>query len=284
MPSKQSLSTRLPLGATGPGELVDARLQCHHAAQVIVSLGISLLPCRDDDSHTNLGWDSELGAFTTHPLPGTRPFRGGLAIAELELLLLNAGEPVRFPLDGKTVADARQWLLGEVSRAGGDATRMTSAMHYTIPEHPVARGVSFRRSPANAFAELAGYYMMADRVIRSVAAKTPGAGEVRCWPHHFDLGTLITLPDNGAMSRTIGVGLSPGDEWYAEPYFYVSPNPYPSPDRLGTLPFGQWHTQSWTGAVLTASNMLSRSDDPQRCASAFVAAAVEACQTQFLTR
>ena len=274
----QSQRPRLPRGVVPPGQLTDARLQCHHAAQVIVSLGISLLPNRDDDSHTNLGWDPELGALTSHPVPGIAPFRGGLAIAELELLVAGDGIGNRIPLSGKTMADAWQWLLAEVKKAGGDFKRMTNAKHYAIPSHPVAVGAPFQRQPAAAFSELAAYYGLADAVLSGLVAKTPDASTVRCWPHHFDLATLITLPPGGPTTRTVGVGLSPGDDSYGEPYFYVTPVPYPPIDRLTRLPMGRWHTTAWTGAVLTASDMLALGDDPQRIAGEFVEAAVDACR------
>ena len=41
----------------------------------------------------------------------------------------------------------------------------------------------------------------------------------------------------------IGVGLSPGDTYYAEPYWYVSPYPYPGLEDLPVLDgSGFWHT------------------------------------------
>ena len=43
-------------------------------------------------------------------------------------------------------------------------------------------------------------------------------------------------------ARTIGVGLSPGDENISEPYFYVTPWPYPPPAKLPKLPeIGAWY-------------------------------------------
>ncbi|MEP7324567.1 MAG: hypothetical protein ABI836_01345 [Gemmatimonadota bacterium] len=274
----RSQQSRLPRGVVPPGQLADARLQCHHAAQILVSLGISLLPHREDDSHTNLGWDPELRALTTHPVPGTAPFRGGLAIAELELLVAGEGISNRIPLAGRTIADAWQWLLAEVKKAGGDVKRMTDARHYTIPSHPVAAGAPFQRQPAAAFAELAAFYGFADSVLKGLVARNPGAAAVRCWPHHFDIATLITLPPSGPDARTVGAGLSPGDDSYAEPYFYVTPYPYPPVDRLARLPSGHWHTAGWTGAVLKSTDLLSRTDDPEQHTALFFDSALESCR------
>ncbi|HEY9621236.1 MAG TPA: hypothetical protein V6C78_12745 [Crinalium sp.] len=85
------------------------------------------------------------------------------------------------------------------------------------------------------------------------------------------MATLITLPNTQSdESKTVGVGLSPGDQSYSEPYWYVSPYPYPELSSLPVLDIGFWHTDHWVGAVLTASQV----EDEQNL-SAFLTAAVE---------
>ncbi|HET6197153.1 MAG TPA: hypothetical protein VFE12_15430, partial [Acetobacteraceae bacterium] len=79
------------------------------------------------------------------------------------------------------------------------------------------------------------------------------ASPIRCWPHHFDIAVLLPGQRDG---QTIGVGLSPGDASYGEPYWYVTPWPHPSVIGLPPLVAGgEWHAGEWVGAVLTASNM-----------------------------
>ena len=56
-----------------------------------------------------------------------------------------------------------------------------------------------------------------------MAEERADGSPVRCWPHHFDIATLLTI----APGQTIGVGLEPGDGYYDEPYWYV--NQYPAP-------------------------------------------------------
>lgn len=81
------------------------------------------------------------------------------------------------------------------------------------------------------------------------------AYEVRCWPHHFDLATLIPLATNekGELTKSMGVGLSPGDDSLIEPYFYINkwPNMREEELRNSNLKNGYWNTSGWTGAVLT---------------------------------
>jgi hypothetical protein len=88
-----------------------------------------------------------------------------------------------------------------------------------------------------------------------------GDSEVRVWPHHFDAGLLRVVASDaqGNATQTIGAGLSPGDDQYAEPYWYVSPWPYP--ERADALPplsaGGHWHTSGFTAAILTGSGLLA---------------------------
>jgi hypothetical protein len=64
-----------------------------------------------------------------------------------------------------------------------------------------------------------------------------GPGAVRCWPHHFDIATLLSLgrgdPERAAA---IGIGMSPGDAYYPQPHFYISPWPAPPADALPRPP------------------------------------------------
>jgi len=110
------------------------------------------------------------------------------------------------------------------------------------------------------FKEFAKYFGNANAVLKALAANLEGASDVKCWPHHFDIATLITLTDTGdpETSSSIGVGLSPGDESYQEPYFYITPWPYPDLNviRLPKLSVGHWHTEGFVAAILTGTTLL----------------------------
>jgi hypothetical protein len=248
----------LRLAGIDPTSLVDARLQLHHALQVIVSIGISYLPPRPDDSHTNLEWLPEWKALGTNWLQSAQRLRFGLRPAELSLIALNDNAVTsELALHGRTVADAVEWLRGALVAAGYDGARLTTKKHYEIPPHAVASGAAFKRDDPEKFAELSRSYADAHTLTSHIVATRQGASAPRCWPHHFDLATLITLPElPGRGTRTVGVGLSPGDDSYAEPYIYVGPYPHPTQDRLKPLgSLGKWHTQGFVAAVLPASEL-----------------------------
>jgi len=106
---------------------------------------------------------------------------------------------------------------------------------------------------------------------------------VRCWPHHFDIATLIALDPgmNPETARSIGVGLSPGDAGRPHPYFYVTLWPYPKDRELPALEGGGvWNTEGWTGAVLETPALLRAGIGEAQAEQAerFVESAIAACQ------
>ena len=270
------------LGDIAPGALTDARLQLHHAVQIAVSAAISYLDARDDDGHTALTWSPPTRALTTELIPGRQPFRIGVRLEDLTLLAIDNHTnrtTSTFGLAGRTLADGHAWLSAIAAEAGLSADRLTSRKHYAIPEHAVARGAPFALGGGGAFQELTRYWANASEVLEPFSRATEGASEVLTWPHHFDIATLITLP--GASPRTVGVGQSPGDDSYAEPYWYVGPRPRPTPDDLPALAGGgQWHTAGWFGAALPASSFVPSADQRAQIVT-FIDSAVSACRRMF---
>jgi hypothetical protein len=261
-----------------PTGLTDARLQLHQAAQIAVSAAISYIAARSDDSHTALTWIPSLRVLATEAITATRQLRVALRVEDLTLHVLDEkGVQTRsFALPGHTVAEANAWLGEVLAQAALDPRRFTARKHYTIPPHPVASGAVFTLTGGTEFRELAHYWSNAAGVLALLADATDGAGPVRTWPHHFDIATLVQLRGGG---RTIGVGQSPGDDSYAEPYWYVGPNPYPPVAGLPPLAgSGHWHTHGWIGAALPASDYVSATDQRSQVA-AFIDSAVAACRT-----
>jgi hypothetical protein len=271
-----------PLGTVAPTALVDARLQLHQALQVAGAASLSLLRPEPDDSHSNFEWLGDMRLLATRVVPAPRPFRAAVRPVDLTLLVVDGtGHGSNgIALHGRRVDDAFAWLVAQVRAAGAGASRLTLAKHYRIPEHPVAAGLAFDASDREAFHELARWWGDFDLLLRALASRTAGASEVRCWPHHFDLATILALAP--ADARSVGVGLSPGDEWYAEPYVYVSPHPTPAdPSALPSLVAGgHWHADGWVGAVLRGTELTARDPGAQAAhAAAFIDAAVTACRT-----
>jgi hypothetical protein len=258
------------------GLLREARLQAHYAVQWLARAARAYATPRPDDGHTNLGWD--VGALTTHPLP--QHIVLGLDLAGLTLNLWDRPDKAGAPalrLDGRRDADIRDWLGGQLGARGFDPAALDAPLPYQIPDHPLAHGASYAAAENSvALAELVAWYSNADGILgevrQEIVARGVAAPPVRCWPHHFDLDSLIAL---GPPARTVGLGFCPGDEYYDEPYFYISAYPPPDIASLPSLPsIGHWHTHHFTAAVTVADRILA-SDDPRAAAAGFVHAAAD---------
>jgi len=227
-----------------PLTLTDARLQAHWAAQLAATVGRTLATPRPDDSHTSFRWVDARDALVQADRR-----RSGLRLRDLTLLL---GDD-ELPLHGTTIDEAFAWIE---QRAPGVRKELDSP----LPHHAVAGGAAFDATDRARFEELARYYRLANTLLREVR------DDVRTWPHHFDIATLLEF-DGGAKS--IGAGLSPGDESLPQPYWYVNHSPH---DATRTFPplagGGTWNAEGWIGAILPAS----RQGDPR----AFLESAIDA--------
>src|SRR5204862_6822028 len=132
---------------------------------------------------------------------------------------------------------------------------------------------SFNATHSDRFEQLASWYSDAAATLEQLVGTTANASPVRCWPHHFDIATLIQV----APGKTIGLGMEPGDGYWQEPYFYASMYPSPKADApSGELAGnGLWHTRDWIGAVLPASRVAETGQQSQ--VEEFVRSAVREC-------
>jgi hypothetical protein len=270
------------LGRLGASGLRDARLQAHWAVQVLAAAGETFLEPAPDTSHNAMSWDVKQGAFFGRVLSATRPCRVALRVADLTLLVLGADAApfAVLALPGRTLGEADDFVAEQV-QATTRAERARPLVHprYELEPHPLARGGRFER--AAGLPELARWYANAESVLRRLERETPSAGEVLCWPHDFDLATLITveMDRSGEPVRTVGAGFSPGDRFVAQPYWYVSHAP--STERCKDLPAleaGEWFSEGWLGAVLRGEALVAAggASEQQARLEAFFTSAISA--------
>ncbi len=273
------------VGEIDPRDLVEARLQLHWAVQLVMAFADNAIERLPDDSQANLGWRDGIEAMVGRQRPDG--LSAGLRTSDTTLLVFDREGALAedFSLEGQTIGSAVSWLEEVVAaRTGAPTTRPIRIRDYEMPEHPVATGAVFAVDNPPVFAELARWFANGNRAMQGLTSRDEGWAEVRCWPHHFDLGTVISLESSGDASsgRSIGVGLSPGDASYPEPYFYV--NPYGLADQPADGPAlesgGRWHTDGWFGAVLSATCILEISEDSRESAvSSFLRGAVDAARS-----
>jgi len=257
------------LRSPAPATLAAARALAHRAAQWPTRAARANLPPAPDDSHTALAWDAREAALLSLPLPLPGGARVGLRVASLELIF----QSERFSITSDAGAGA--WLDARLAETGLKPAS-GAALPYEVPAADFARAVG----EAKALAALALWFGAAAELLEARRAAwarfSPGPSPVRCWPHHFDIAVLVALEKGDPEhARSIGVGLSPGDGYYGEPYLYLSPYPRPDTSGLPALPKGgRWHTQDFFAAVAAASDLVAL-DDPRAALAAIIDAAFD---------
>lgn len=251
-----------------PTQLRAIRLQAHWAAQLPCAVGHSLVPAEADFSHTALSWDTNGGRMLSPAVPNGQ--RLAFDLRQCAITLVGGQPNEQLALHGKSLDEAMAavggWLTTELERPGHD-----------LPETPVAQGQPFDFSHLAAARQLSTWFDAAGSALGSTLKTLGQALPVRLWPHHFDLAALWTLQahEDAEQARSVNLGFSPGDGSYDEPYFYVSPWPYPGADALPALSWGSWHTEGFTAAVLTGSELAGSGSDP----ADFLLEAARACRT-----
>ncbi|MDJ0514107.1 MAG: DUF5996 family protein [Methyloceanibacter sp.] len=257
------------LRACAPSSLIEARAIAHKAVQLLAMVARANLKPEPDDSHSNLGWDVASKRFLTQPIAaGNNTLTIGLSLWPMHLDISRVNErAVTFDLDRRSFEDALHWLDGQLTQIGLEPASKVS-LPYELPE-AVARVERFLpHATSNQLSTLKTWFNLAQTVLSDFAKNhadlTPGPSPVRCWPHHFDIATYVQLEPSGSeTTRGIGAGMSPGDDSYSQPYFYVNPWPHLAASDLPDAPHpGHWHTDGYVGAVATAEQILTLDDIP----------------------
>jgi len=248
-------------------EISKTRDFAHEAIQFLASTGISYAQKREDDSHTNCEWSRSLKAFVGNVFGEKNDICLGLNISEFKLLFLKENWTIfeEFNLSNKNLSDVLIWMKNNFESKGLDPNQFTLDKHYEIPVSTVYEGGIFLVENEQANQELSDYFSNADLVLRTFISKLPNATPVRCWPHHFDIATLLSIGQENLQS--IGIGLSPGDSNNPEPYFYVTMWPYPNIEEISfpEIKVGNWNYEGWVGASLMASEIIKKQGEKAQC-------------------
>lgn len=278
----EAIATWKRLGRVFPSGFAEARLELHRAVRCAAAPGASQGPPTPDSANASLAWSRGLGGFLGCALPagGSRTVRTALRVVPWSLALVD-GEGRSLAeggLTGRSPAQLLAWLGHALAAAGVAPGSKPLALPTPEPRaHRAVREPAFGPPRVEELEELARWYEDADAHLRGRLGAWPGATPVRCWPHHFDLATSLVLDRDGepAHRRSIGIGMSPGDEDTPQPYWYVTPWPAPTDAALPELAGGgRWHLGSWIGAQLPASALAATSAAQHEQVGTFLDAAI----------
>lgn len=258
-------------------KLRDARLLAHYGTQWLARAARAYLAAKPGDAHTNLGWDDQFRGLVTHPLQGGVQL--GLRIPDLTLSIVGTNDAL--PLDGRAEPEVRAWLGSKLQARGLDPRKLDAPLPYDMPHNVIQLGARYSTEELGGeLAALATWFSNGTAMLHGVRAGLLGrklkAPEVRCWPHHFDMDSLVHLRGD----RAIGAGFCPGDEFCDEPYFYISIYPEPYIPALPLLPpVGHWHSYKFIAALAPAHKIFASLDQRADIAGFFdisIDAALEA--------
>ena len=252
------------LGSVPPAELLDARLEAHHAVQWVARATRAYCKPESDDSHTSMSWDSGSQALMGRSL--TSDLTLGLRLEDLMLLAKSKRGEQSYSLIGQNEIAVGQWVAELVGRNNLDPKKLNEPGPYTLDDYRLDSGGVYGTADKQWVEELARYYSNAGPLLETIRATYPQASPVRCWPHFFDIATLLILGQKSTSeTATIGVGLSPGDATYPEPYFYVSLWPYPPNENLpSAIPPSFWHLEGFTALILRSSDLIREKNAKQQ--------------------
>src|SRR5262249_5209599 len=81
---------------------------------------------------------------------------------------------------------------------------------YELTAHAVTQGTTYSVADvADALRELSTWFANAElslvRIQRQMVGRKLAASDVRCWPHHFDLATLVSFPAREVIEFATGI-------------------------------------------------------------------------------
>ena len=227
-------------------------IQLHIATQYLAAAGISFLPKEDDDSHTNLGFDTDGGYLETHSLSENND-KLILNYKDFSLKWKSDTQSKSFRLDGTTHQEAVDWI-SEMSRTFLNK-EYKYKFHYELP-YTIDDVSTFKLSDVGKLNDLMHLRILAQFILERIDNDYNLNASIRVWPHHFDTGIYSTIPESDIA---VGLGLAIPDAICDEHYLYITG--YKKGNVMNTsgfkkLTLGEWKAEGFTGAILTTENIV----------------------------
>ena len=225
----------------------------HQLVQVIAKANRTFVQEKEDDSHTNLYFDS-LGEKIYGRWIKVQEKRIILALNltayTFEIIDEHFKKPVNFPINGQKIAGLEKVMRQGLDEIGLETSGFLAPLHFEITEYP------FREKPFGLLPEAGLEHWKKIRKIANESCQhllgfLQVEGEIRIWPHHFDTG--IYIEPNADLG--IGFGLAMADPMESSPYFYLYGYALGSDELkfedLPEIDTGRWEiNENWKGAIL----------------------------------
>ncbi|MFT5892154.1 MAG: hypothetical protein ACI9Y7_002264 [Dokdonia sp.] len=226
--------------------------QMHLAAQYLAAAAIHFVEKRDDDSHTNLGFDPESGRMSTRPLSDSGDTLS-LNYNTFSLDWNSSTNVESIQLDGTSHKEILAWLTRLSQEKIGKS--YTYSFHYDVP-YSIADTTIFKMSDSVELTRLLQLRIRTQTILEQTLLENNIESEIRIWSHHFDTGAFTALPNTSDIA--VGFGLAIPDTLSEEYYLYLSG--YKGHDGISTQGFdsltkGDWKDGDFKGAILPADHI-----------------------------
>ena len=232
--------------------------QYHIAIQVVVLPGRSYLQKSPRDEHATLELDNHRNSLVGKWIScKNNRWRCGISMEQKKIYFEEEGspEPLEADFRNKTFNELMLWLEESLATAGFSVSSLNSTTPYKLPDYTKQKTpLCFDRN--NGFEFFFPFYKNSSFLFENFKKYVDVHCENRLWPRHLNQKISIMIKDSGEPSTStyLGLGMSPGDQYYDEPYLYVNCWPYLEGD-LPEPSVGFWHIDDWVGTVFLFSDL-----------------------------
>lgn len=223
-----------PISNVDVKTLAEARRQAHNTAQWLVRLAQTYMMPLIEHRHTLLRWDPKRRALVTQEFLPSLALELRLADLTLQFREHDRPSPHTLDVDDRTPAEVEAWVLVELLHRRLDRDRFSKDLPYDFANLMTGDAVPYTTEMlGDGLRELAAWFDNGASLLAGTAEDTLRLGRpgtVWCWPQVFHLGALVAAA--GPPTRILRIGMSPGDEVNAEPYFYVTQHDARAPMRI----------------------------------------------------
>jgi hypothetical protein len=221
----------------------------HQAAQYLAAAGISFIKAKDDDSHTNIGWNKTKSRMETHVFEHVFQLSLNLETQSLEWIK-NGAILSTTNINKATHKQIITWISEQVNQHGLSKEYVYS-FHYDLPYDKITNEYLYSFDQEE-IKSISSEFTKAQNTFEQFLKLERLESPIRVWPHHFDLGIYTKLESENTF---MGAGLAIPDSLVDDFYFYASG--YNNGEaietkKFGKMKFGQFRSD-WNGATLASS-------------------------------
>ena len=240
--------------------------QIHWLSQILAKANRTYVPKKEDDSHTNLYFDSIgdriMGRWINGKI-GQLMFTLNLKNQHVEILDSRQKVLASFPTQSRTRLEVESEIEDQLPGLGLDPAGFVAPLHFDITEYSFAND-PIQKIDTTSLEEWMDYRELANEACLWFLGFTQTESEIRIWPHHFDTGIYTMISENLGL----GFGWAMEDDVAGAPYYYLAGYPNKGSltfENVPKLQAGRWETEGeWKGAVLTLSDLEGKSHAQQR--------------------